>query len=279
MDSFDKERQAWQELERGLRARVKQLVEAKQSQSEAMSLEPVLPSHGPVLRSSSPVSYPASTSTTTAPATAAEPDPNLVASLAALRSERDQLVQSYQALTVQHDKQQEDLQQLREANSNLQDENESFQLLLGERTLSGEILGQGVFRETWNALPPDATSSTRSKRRSRLMEEVLEEEEDEVYEDRGAGSMHAGAVAADGVVKRKASRSKMRGAPTAGLDLAAELDRAEDHDFNEEAEEDRMRSRRTHNGRESSTISITDWPEERAGFLSCSFRVHIGTEA
>lgn len=159
--------------------------------------------------------------------------------LATIRREHADLQAAYDVLDKQANKAQEELADLKHVNISLMDENESYQLLLGERTLSGEILGQGFLGRNWEteALSPQPSlSPDLCKTAVPTIKEVFEEDEDDEsarrasipeLQDHGAGSWQAGAVGAQ-VDKIRNNRSGKVKAPTVGLDLAAELDRAEE---------------------------------------------------
>lgn len=200
------------------------------------------------------------------------PNPELVATLAQLQSDFEALQVQHAELVTQSEKSSEEVQQLQLTNTSLMDENESFQLLLGERTLSGEILGQGVLGATWDASPPTSSPEQHRRRPSPRRANSLEgvaEEGDEFYETHGDGDASAGAVGAHGVQKREPVKKPK--APTVGLDLAAELGRAEEE---EDQEDEEQRARYTSGG------SHSEWATERKLFflLICFLgrRLHLG---
>lgn len=197
------------------------------------------------------------------------PNPELVATLAQLQADFDALQVQHEDLVLQADKASEEIVQLQQSNYRLQDENESFTILLGERTLRGEILGQGVFGQSWDGPINGKSGHTKSSpdpatlrpKASPRLAEVLEED-DELFESHGDGAADSGAVAANDIEKRRKGRLGKRGkakAPTGGLDLAAELDRAEESATEPDEDEKSMR-------RGPSLQSYADWTEESERF-------------
>ena len=205
-----------------------------------------------------------------APVPAHNPNPELVASLAALQEDHDALITSYAASADRASRAAEELAELKRVNLQLMDENESFALLLGERTLSGQLLGQGVFSRSWENSPEMANGAGDRFMPSPLMngssglQEVAEEDDEDgedelrqILEDRGAGSASSGAVAADTNTRRRQSKSTAN-ARTVGLDLAAELDRAQDAK--------RIESRPMH-ARDMSSQSTAGMSEDRTSIV------------
>lgn len=256
---FEAERATWQDAERNLKSRITQLANKSSSVEPQSKSRPVtpLPEESEVAPEPTPTK-PESKSALIKPAESAapapiNPNPELVAELA-------QLTADFEALQSQHaqlaDKHSEEISQLHAANHKLQDEAESFQLLLGERTLSGEILGQGVFGQSWDA-PASFRSAINSRnstdfarQKSPRLEGVIEE--DEVLEGHGDGDQHSGAMGVNGVERRKNKGGGRPKAPTAGLDLAAELDRAAEHEQTSQDVD-----------RDPSNDPYAEWPEER----------------
>lgn len=187
----------------------------------------------------------------------------LQTSLSLISQERDHLQHYNSDLIKQTNQLSEQLAELKRINANLTDESDSFQLLLGERTLSGQILGQGLFGQRWDDETASVRSVSDSSRRfqgSPLLG-VLEEDGDSdsgYLESSGSGRLDSGAVAA-GVSRRKPKKESK--APTVGLNLAAELDRAQEETMDEEDDEV-LRAGRARHGRETSSASYLGMNED-----------------
>lgn len=202
----------------------------------------------------------------------------LQTSLQLVQQERHHLLHNNLELLQQTNHLSEELTDLKRLNASLTDENESFQLLLGERTLSGQILGQGVFGQSWDdEMNTSARSSPDLSRRTGfssspligvLEEDDAEEEVDSGYlESSGRGSLDSGAVAADTSGYRRRNVKSSAKVPTVGLDLAAELDRANEEVREEEDEQ--LRVRRGQHGREASTASFINMNEDGVSIPLC----------
>ena len=128
-----------------------------------------------------------------------------------------------------------ELSELKRVYQDLQEENESYEILLGERTLNGEVQGTDLFRRSsaWmdEHMSPRMLADVGEESDEDSGEESEDEEEGEMdveavlLETHGIGSSNAGAVAAgEPSGKRKRPASKTSGG---GLDLAAELEAAQ----------------------------------------------------
>lgn len=118
----------------------------------------------------------------------------------------------------------------------LQEENESYEVLLGQKTMSGEM--EVLFRRSWGSSEGD--SFTSGGQPGAGLESVGESEEvddDEVdvekilLETQGIGSANSGAVQAG---TTPGAKKKLRKSAGTGLDLAAELEAAQCADEDEE---------------------------------------------
>jgi hypothetical protein len=168
-----------------------------------------------------------------------------------LQSDFDTLLNQHTSLMSIHNKMVDELAELKSVNANLQDENESFQLLLGERTLNGEILGQGVLGRDWDKQYTDHSPDLASRQPLRQ----LSENTDEAYALSSHGSGHAASGSVGAEVNKRRNRSDRFKAPTSGLDLATELERA--HDANDRDED--MDTLRIDHARDG---SLAGWTEE-----------------
>lgn len=152
---------------------------------------------------------------------------------------------------------QNELEEVQRVNSDLQEQNENYEVLLSERM----IAGLNVFSDSGHASSlhtsslREGSSTTGSRPPSSL--DRLDEEEDaslsdddepEVFESLGDGNLSTGAVAANVTpnrIKRTAKKrqSIMALGGSGGLDLEAELDRArrEEEEEHKKAEEKAQR--------------------------------------
>lgn len=182
-------------------------------------------------RSSSPRGLSASPSPSSAPS----------ASELALQDQLATLTTAHSSLTSTLRTLQVELSELKRVYQDLQEENESYEILLGEKTLNGEVRDSDLFRRSslWSNdesfKSPDLGNqldSVGEEQEDASDDESSEDDDEEMdveavlLETQGIGSPNAGAVAAgepSGKRKRPAPRSSGGG----GLDLAAELEAAQ----------------------------------------------------
>ena len=162
--------------------------------------------------------------------TSADPSPpsaaelSLAAQLASLTTAHDSLASTYRTL-------QTEMSDLKRVYQNLQEENESYEILLGERTLSGEVQNSHLFRSSaaWSSAAPESSLYR------------LEEGDDESEGGGGGGS-----GSRDSAHPRRPTRppriSSSRSAHPESLDLAAELEAAEPVDTQDKEEGQRNRT-------------------------------------
>lgn len=150
---------------------------------------------------------------------------------------------------------------LKRVYQDLQEENESYEILLGERTLSGEVRDSSLFQtsaageEASGATGPlepvrehvedDTDDSASTTTDAVSTADSSEDIEQMILESKGVGRLDAGAVAARrGEPPRRSPRLNSRSeAGGETLDLAAELASAERADEAEEEEQQRHRRR------------------------------------
>lgn len=177
--------------------------------------------------------------------------------LASLTTAHSSLTHTLRALQVE-------LSDLKRVYQDLQEENESYEVLLGERTLNGEVRGSALFRQSfhWTDNADDGVESAlnfgftggleavgeedveelsseedSSEEDEGLIREADEMDEDEVervlLESQGVGSESSGAVSAGRTPRQGRRRSQLRRqrqqsstGEGGGMDLAAELEAA-----------------------------------------------------
>ncbi|ORY91517.1 hypothetical protein BCR35DRAFT_349332 [Leucosporidium creatinivorum] len=267
-DSFDSERQSWYDQEQHYKLRISNLTSNNRKTTRG-SLANDLPKPKPttaesdlseaenddeprLARSTSPAT-PSLRSSTASPTPSASVGPTpaelaLQDQLASLTTAHDSLSSTLRTL-------QTEMSDLKRVYQDLQEENESYEILLGEKTLNGEVRGSELFRQSfhWGESGEDGPSQGLGFLGG--LEAVGEgdeedfsdlegeddydsDEEDDVdrilLESRGVGSSNSGAVAA-GTSSRRNSRQTKKKRPSGGLDLAAELEAAQMEDS--EAEE------------------------------------------
>ncbi|KAI5480396.1 hypothetical protein MNV49_000971 [Pseudohyphozyma bogoriensis] len=263
-ESFDSERQAWYDQEAHYKLRIANLsksnrkprqsdlparpskekaARAAQSHSSGSESDPESSSTSfsggrPSRRASSPLRS-VSRSSTASPSPSTAPTANELAlqdQLATLTTAHTSLSTTLRAL-------QTELSELKRVYQDLQEENESYEILLGEKTLNGTVQGTEFFRRNslWNedgmlpggGLPSVGEDSGEEEEEEESGSEEESEVEDEdiekvLLESQGTGSPNSGAVAAGTTGGRRNTRKpKSSGG---GLDLAAELEAAQLND-------------------------------------------------
>ncbi|GAA5866489.1 hypothetical protein JCM3774_004700 [Rhodotorula dairenensis] len=165
-ETHEAERQAWHDQEQHLKLRIADLTTSPKKRQrhrthqadEADDSEPghgALPDHAllapetalvPINASNRGSSSSASSSTGTDRAAPTAEELSLASQLASLSTAHESLTSSYRAL-------QNEMCDLKRVYQDLQDENESYEILLGERTLSGEVRDSHIFRSSaaWNS--------------------------------------------------------------------------------------------------------------------------------
>lgn len=268
-DSFDSERQSWYDQEQHYKLRISNLTsnnrktprgslasdltkpaastKAESDVSEAENDDEPRPA-----RSTSPAtpSFRSSTASPT-PSASAGPTPAELAlqdQLVSLTTAHDSLSSTLRTL-------QTEMSDLKRVYQDLQEENESYEILLGEKTLNGEVRGSELFRQSFHWGESGEDGPAQGLGFLGGLEAVGEGDEDDfsdlegeddydtgeeddvdriLLESRGVGSPNSGAVAA-GTSSRRNSRQTKKKRPSGGLDLAAELEAAQMEDS--EAEE------------------------------------------
>lgn len=174
---------------------------------------------------------------------------------------------------------QNELEEVQRVNSDLQEQNENYEVLLSERMIAGLNIfpdsGHASSLNTSSLRDGSTTGSRPPSALDRLEEEedVLSSEDDEpdLFESLGDGNLSTGAVAANMTPNRikhtaKKRQSVMALGSAGGLDLEAELDRArrEEEEDRKKAEEkaqrrkDRDNAARRRANQSSATIGDTE---------------------
>lgn len=195
--------------------------------------------------------------------------PEMMAEWADLRSQHSSLLTSHSSLQSNLTQLRTEMTDLQRVNAQLMEENESYELLVGEKTLKGELDLKALLRRSYSSdtegdggsddgegLRSFSTTGTSVGSGARL-EEVKEEDEDNlsdgdgtpnpntsasgidddvekmILETQGSGSRSTGAVEAETTSAKKKKLPPRAGQKTTqpmglGLDLAAELEKAEE---------------------------------------------------
>lgn len=250
MSTFDAERQAFYDNEQHLKSRIQSLTQARKQSEPSRTMDTELEVTAEEMVS--PNDLPETISARKQDMNDPECEP---AEMTALRLELSTLSTSYSSLQSTLQLLQSQLVDLKRVNNQLQEENESYMILLRERTLSGQfdLMRQvgGTLSTTSGFEDGDLTSeddvgSLRSTGRSALdvVEEIAEEGEDSAHLDFNSDRQMADSrrrlprhTRKNGSVSHSPGRvprgESLADLPVAGpgLDLAAELGRAENKDI------------------------------------------------
>ncbi|SCZ98764.1 BZ3500_MvSof-1268-A1-R1_Chr7-1g09264 [Microbotryum saponariae] len=196
----------------------------------------------------------------------------------ALQEQLTTLSTAHESLTVTLRTVQHELTDLKRVYQDLQEENESYEILLGEKTLNGEVRDTDLFKRSFQW--EEAEGSTPLSEGLGFLgglESVGEEEDfsdddeedseerelddDEVelalLEAQGTGSPNSGAVQTKGGSRRRAKkRPSFESGAGGGLDLAAELEMAQavDHE-EEERKAAKLERRRASEARKATAVA------------------------
>lgn len=269
-DSFDSERQSWYDQEQHYKIRISNLssnnrktprsslandlskpksaasTKAESDVSEAENDDEPRPA-----RPTSPATPSLRSSTASpTPSASAGPTPAELAlqdQLASLTTAHDSLSSTLRTL-------QTEMSDLKRVYQDLQEENESYEILLGEKTLNGEVRGSELFRQSFHWGESGEDGPAQGLGFLGGLEAVGEGNEDDfsdlegeadydtdeegdvdriLLESRGVGSPNSGAVAANNSSRRNSRQTKKK-RPSGGLDLAAELEAAQMEDSDAE---------------------------------------------
>lgn len=288
-DSFEHERQSWYDQERHFKLRISNLSTPKSTprrltrsaveqrdeangQSDTLNFRVGTSSESNRSVSPSPSGTTAVDEQVPTPTAATAPSqpqipPETLAELTELRSHFDSLSTSYDSLSSTLRTLQVELTDIKRVNINLMEQNESYEILLSEKTFSGELMGHGVFKNSWAS---DGLSIGDLQIPLEDVEEANEEDEGDyddeesfsdagnfedddeavervLLESQGMGSRNAGAVQAAPSAARP-RKKKESPVPGPGLNLAAELDRAKEMEDEEEVERRQRKIRRKKSG-------------------------------
>ncbi|BGO98591.1 hypothetical protein RTBOTA2_003103 [Rhodotorula toruloides] len=310
-DSFDSERQSWYDQEQHYKTRIAGLAssskksrrksppssgrkttsgsevegdEADQSENDGPPSTPRNRLELPA-RSSSASPSPSTTSARSTdlstPATSEGPSTpgGATSTELALRAQLDTLSTAHSSLSHTLRALQTEMADLKRVYQDLQEENESYEILLGERTLSGEVSRTELFRKSFqwgeSGIEGEGENAAYSgafgfaggleavgeeAEDAELMLSCDEEDDEDatgatgkdsdevekvLLESKGTGTADSVAVATDSGRKRRKSRRSMQGSVSGagGLDLAAELEAAQKVDEMDEVDLERQKQR------------------------------------
>ncbi|BGP31250.1 hypothetical protein JCM10296v2_003014 [Rhodotorula toruloides] len=312
-DSFDSERQSWYDQEQHYKTRIAGLassskksrrksppssgpkatsgleVEGDEADQSENAGPPSTPRNRLELPARSSSASPSSSTTSarstdlSTPATSEGPSTPGGASTStelALRAQLDTLSTAHSSLSHTLRALQTEMADLKRVYQDLQEENESYEILLGERTLSGEVSRTELFRKSfqWGESGIEGEEGVvaysgafgfaggleavgEEAEDGELMLSSDEEDDDEdatdatgkdsdevekvLLESKGTGLAESIAVVTDSGRKRRKSRRSMQGSVSGagGLDLAAELEAAQKVDEMDEVDLERQKQR------------------------------------
>ncbi|KAH8930489.1 hypothetical protein BT69DRAFT_1291850 [Atractiella rhizophila] len=274
-ESFDAERQSWHDQEQHLKLRISSLASSAAAHHKGSRQPSPSPSRAPTedAGDDDPSAPPPDTfEGLEIPAVgmrsrkvsvitkSSEMEKKLAAELGSVQAQLKSLTASYESIERSHRTAMDELTEVKRANAELMETNESFEVLLGERTL-GRLVGGGVGPENVGDILGEVLKLGEVGRRpdfileeEELFDEENEDEEDEfekmLLQSSGTGKVDEGAVLAmaggggekEGFakeVKKKKSRRTINGSAIGGLggmDLEAELERANEADSKEAQE-------------------------------------------
>ncbi|GAA5970673.1 hypothetical protein JCM3765_005263 [Sporobolomyces pararoseus] len=155
-DSFDSERQSWYDQEQHYKSRIQNLSTQRKSNKSLTNVITPEEEHQSLENSEEPlVESETITPTTTnafspprspAPTSASAPTPLELS----LQSQLDTLQTAHSSLSTSLRTLQTEMTDLKRVYKDLQEENESYEILLGEKTLSGEVTGTDFFRKSFS---------------------------------------------------------------------------------------------------------------------------------
>ena len=288
LETFEAERETWRETKKMLSTKYNDLSQQYEStlaqlhtrmpSGEESVASPAPPANGTASAAlspslslqSQPRAMPLSSPTFSIPASTLEELQSLQARVSELVAEKDHLAAEQERL-------QAEFEEVQRVNADLQEENENYEVLLGERMLAGlsgnaSIADSGIGSTEISNLDSGAGSVTsegtsRSRPTSsldRLEEESLGEDGEllsggsagagfkrqstDFFESSGDGTLASGAVAArvstdrTGPVRSARQRDSMLGLG-GGLNLEAELSRASQEEQEEEAQREKERKK------------------------------------
>ncbi|KAK4698848.1 hypothetical protein P7C70_g7423, partial [Phenoliferia sp. Uapishka_3] len=268
-DSFDHERQSWYDQESHYKLRISNL--STTNRKTRLSDGPPKPPSSTTAEDSS--DEPSASDTPSRPprrsrsppprSSTASPSPSTGPSLSeiALQDQLVSLTTAHSSLTSTMRTLQVELSELKRVYQDLQEENESYEILLGEKTLNGEVRGTDLFRRSSLWMEESGTSprvldmveedehDDEGAEGEGSDEEEEDEEEEEMdveavlLETQGIGSKNSGAVSAGATEGTKRKRPvKSSGG---GLDLAAELEAAQMVQEDEPEKKKKSKKKRT----------------------------------
>ncbi|SCV70879.1 BQ2448_3641 [Microbotryum intermedium] len=274
-DSFDSERQSWYDQEAHYKGRIANLASAGSRRTPRSSLgsgasfvpspkkldeeEPSTPfPEGDLSASKEGKASDGESSTSSVPSRkkVSAPSTGPTANELALQEQLATLSTAHESLTVTLRTVQHELTDLKRVYQDLQEENESYEILLGEKTLNGEVRDTDLFKrsfqweEAGGSTPLSEGLGFLGGLESVGEEEDISDDDEEDSEEReldddevelalleaqGTGSPNSGAVQTKGRSRRRTKkRPSVESGAGGGLDLAAELEMAQAVDQEEE---------------------------------------------
>ncbi|KAM0788970.1 hypothetical protein ACM66B_003043 [Microbotryomycetes sp. NB124-2] len=274
-DSFESERQSWYDQEQHYKLRITNLSSkangkrggrGRREATSASATDAAIVESGSVSPQAaiSPLSEDAPPSPTrtasptlsqreefeSTPSSPSQPDTDngpSVAEVQRLEEQLESLSTAHESLTSSFRALQTELGDLKRMYEQVQDENQSYEMLLGERTLNGEVQTTELFRRSfqWGDASP-ALGFSGGLEAVGEDDEYLDDEEgsDEEFQGSSSGKEQdqrdqgsPSRLAARRKSRRQSRMSKQGGADAGGvLDLAAELEAAQDGDADAERE-------------------------------------------
>lgn len=273
IESFETERNTWQDERKGLHSQLEKLQEAYQvAQAETMARQPSA-SETVASRAGSGLSA-LSPSLSTISGTQAEASPgsaipaSTLEELQELHTRIAQLTDEQESLTAETRRIQAEVEELQRMNGDLQEDNENLLQLLNERMFAGVMHDSGIgssadSSQSTTHIESMASDGSRSRPTSSLdaLAEEYEGDSDEdmadrvsaaprsreVFEASGSGSLAGGAVPANITTDRTSHFARKRDSAVnhgGALDLETELSRAnEDEEVRAQAEKEQERKR------------------------------------
>ena len=229
-ESFDSERQSWYDQEQHFKLRISNLSSAPRKArlsdistklERVESADPITPTPPPrQLRASS------SSSSLTDPSRSSSPSIGPTRAELELQDQLASLTTAYDSLTNTSRALQIELGELKRVYQDVQEENESYELILGERTMNGQLRESALLRRSWAETDESDGPGLDGFGQARNgLESVGETEEGEsdAEEDMDTTLSNISTKPVSSRARKNSSPRKRSG----GLDLEAELEKAQ----------------------------------------------------
>ncbi|KAK4055527.1 hypothetical protein OIV83_000073 [Microbotryomycetes sp. JL201] len=274
-DSFESERQSWYDQEQHYKLRITNLTQTANGkrnrgrreatnvsalEESATETDPASPQAAiSPLSENAPPSPPSSPSqpldersAPNSPAPGDSDDGNTSTDVHRLEEQLESLSTAHESLTSTFRALQTELGDLKRMYEQVQDENQSYEMLLGERTLNGEVQTTDLFRRSfqWGDASPALGFSGGLEAVGEDDEYMIDDESDEDGRMANLEGGDPGSPSRSAAKSKSRRQSKMaRQVGTGGMDLASELEAAQDEDA--EAEQERLRREKAERRRAS----------------------------